>query len=391
MSKREKHLYVSNYHRIQEAKREDVLAGLDPYWEDDPCYNKWLEYINANDKAKVVMRNFLRWKASTDNKFSKDTPCELVSFQKQDLMSYELLDVVQGWVRQLTSTNGKSMAKSTKLSYYSTLRSFFEINRAPLPEDRFRQFVTSDLKLTRKRLTVDEFRNVLVVSKPVHRAIWMILFQSGMDITRFRRWNLRNDSLDRLLDHVEKKKFVMRIDFPNGRKKNKHPYFTYIADDSFSCIQEWLPERVEGKAVFNNRNGEPVKYSNLQQSWDTYCMRIGIRGPRKSKQRYGKNIHELRSLFKSRWRRSGTNIVGADFMMGHTVDPNNYDRAMNQPNYAYSLYVQAKPWLNLLSEKPDYLSHTEQAAIETLLKEQNQRIQRLEKLVELLTNYKEKP
>ena len=68
--------------------------------------------------------------------------------------------------------------------------------------------------------------------------------------------------------------------------------------------------------------------------------------------RYGKNLHELRDLFRTRWEKSGARGAAAEFFMGHVVDPLDYNKAYRDEAFARAQYLEAEPWLNVVSEEP---------------------------------------
>jgi len=71
--------------------------------------------------------------------------------------------------------------------------------------------------------------------------------------------------------------------------------------------------------------------------------------------RYGKNPHELRDLFRTRFHLSRRDLKAAEFFMGHIVDPLEYNKAFREEYYAITEYREASPWLNILSEDPEHI------------------------------------
>lgn len=72
----------------------------------------------------------------------------------------------------------------------------------------------------------------------------------------------------------------------------------------------------------NNRVDKNQSYPALHVYWTGKLEAAGLIDRANTPYvRYGKNPHELRDLFRTRWEKSGSNPVGAEFCMGHTVDP----------------------------------------------------------------------
>jgi len=69
--------------------------------------------------------------------------------------------------------------------------------------------------------------------------------------------------------------------------------------------------------------------------------------------RYGVSPHEIRDLTRSRWQVSGADPLVAEFLMGHDIDPNAYNKFMKyEPWYLVQEYRKALPWLNIMSQNP---------------------------------------
>lgn len=81
--------------------------------------------------------------------------------------------------------------------------------------------------------------------------------------------------------------------------------------------------------------------------------------------------------------------------MGHKVDPLGYNKAYENGDYTRNLYLEAEPWLNVLSEEPDKISRFEvtriQARTEETLEALRRRIEELELHNEILWYHKPPP
>ncbi len=69
----------------------------------------------------------------------------------------------------------------------------------------------------------------------------------------------------------------------------------------------------------------------------------------KSSNRYGKNVHELRDVFRSLWEKSPATYSVAEYVMGHVVDPLGYNKAHRDENWTRKEYLKAVPYLNIIS------------------------------------------
>jgi hypothetical protein len=100
-------------------------------------------------------------------------------------------------------------------------------------------------------------------------------------------------------------------------------------------------------------------------------------GKEKSR-RYGKNLHELRDLFRTQWEKSGSSPVGAEFCMGHTVDPLGYNKAYRDEAYTRNLYNKTSSWLNILSEDPTVVDVYKVEDLQKRLEDKDREIKDLE-------------
>jgi len=99
---------------------------------------------------------FMRWLRQGNSRFKDFTPDELVEYQKSASNGhrFDITDLVQS---HILSLNG--CRKSSKLTRYTYLRSFFLHNRAELPHDRSFK-IRGDMPPARGDLTVEEVKSV---------------------------------------------------------------------------------------------------------------------------------------------------------------------------------------------------------------------------------------
>lgn len=276
-------------------------------------------------------------------------PDELIEWQVSNPASYELLDIVQDWVRKKEGTY------NYKLKCYGTIRSFFNHNRATLPNDPGFH-VRSEKPRVTSILDVDLFRRVLAACNPLYRAILLSMFQGGMGPAELIYWS--ENGLGSLREQLREEVRFIRIDLP-GRKKsrNNRLYYTFIGKDAQDVIKKWLETRpnVENSHIFVTQFNNPITYKAMQQYFHNKILTLGIikKKGSNSGNRYGINLHELRDLFRTRWEKSGAAGTAAEYFMGHVVDPLEYNKAYRDETFARSHYRRAEPWLNILTQDPE--------------------------------------
>lgn len=381
----------------------------------------WLGRLseNSRDKEELVLNLFLRWASLNGGEFSTYTPDEFVEFQKNAITSgdrYKVLDLLQKYTSNLSGLRFK-----TKQKYYGTVRSFFEHNRAALPQDRsFR--IRGDVEAVRGTLTIDEFRRALLGSKPRYRAILLSMFQGGLDSSSFMYWNVNGKAS--LMEQLKGDPEAVKIHLP-GRKKsrNEEGFYTFIGKDSIDAIRQYhiFREKEENRkrekakkkgetyspdpnAIFVDQFGGPIQYNGLRMYWSRLLRRLGLIEPKGSYSgnRYGKNLHELRDLFRSRWRLTGIDVELAEYFLGHGLDRYGYDKSpQHDPEWFKDKYVEASSWLNILTEDPQKVSvkevhslRMENRRLEEELKMaqnvQNQKIADMEEQLRLIQEYMRK-
>ena len=148
----------------------------------------------------------------------------------------------------------------------------------------------------------------------------------------------------------------------------------------------------ESEAIFVNQYGKPLTKRGVWVYWTRHLHRLGlIKRPENSNGRsirYGKNPHELRDLFRSRWQKSGADSLAAEFFMGHVIDVNEYNKAFRDQAYAEYEYLKAEPWLNIVSKDPEKVHVRDYRKLQQRLQEERRElrseIQELRELIEEL-------
>lgn len=317
------------------------------------CVEHWRRRLAARtwDVRKYLFRDFLVWLGECGGVFGGMGPDELVEWQRASPYDYELLDLVQEWAR------GKSGRVGYLETRYGAVKSFFRHNRVSLPVDPgFR--LRGDVPPVEGSLTVEDFRRVLSSCNRVYRAVFLCMFMGGMGASEVVYWS--NNGLGDLLDQLDRERYV-RVDLP-GRKRRRMvtPYYTFLGRDAVDALKRYMEVRPEGGAIFLTQFNTPLSYKTMFTYWNAHQKRLGLIDQVNSDKgmRYGKNIHEIRDLFRTRWRRSGVDTDYAEYFMGHTeaFDKDNYDKIYRDESHTKRQYMRAEPWLNILSDEPDKMS-----------------------------------
>jgi len=323
---------------------------------------------------KYLFREYIEWLGEHGGVFSGFGPDELVEWQRGHPYSYELLDLVQEWAQ----VRGRRVGYLEKR--YGCVKSFFRHNRVALPEDPGFRLRGSKPPVSGS-LTVPEFRRVLASCNRMYRAVFLCMFMGGLGAGELVYWS--NHGLGELLEQLDRERYI-RVDLPGRkRRRNVTPYYTFLGRDAIDALRRYMEVRREGNAIFLTQFGTPLCYKTMFTYWNDHQKRLGLIPAENTDRgrRYGKNIHEIRDLFRTRWRRSGVDTDYAEYFMGHTeaFDQDGYDKIYRDEAHTKRMYMRAEPWLNIVSDEPDKIS-TEDHELE-LRRQREEMDQRIAKIV----------
>jgi len=309
--------------------------------------------------------------------------------------SYVLKSLAQNGINQM------SLRIGSKHAYLTHISSFFLHNHVPWPPDSSFRFSSNHAPVEGK-LTLEAFKRILLNCDKRYRAVF--LMQAQMLAGPGDVIYVSNHYRDEILQHLTKNDGVFKITL-HGRKRNKNTknFYTLLntKSDWGNAMKKYLKSvaRIPDKALFVNDRGAPLTRQNIEWYFHKRAVEAGIirqKTPECPKcgaetlwsrsqdkvvyqcketqqhsvfaselninlrgNRYGVNPHEIRDLMRSRWRASGAKTVVAEFMMGHEIDANAYDKMKYTPSDAITEYRKALSWLNLLSHDPEKVDRAE--------------------------------
>jgi hypothetical protein len=178
-----------------------------------------------------------------------------------------------------------------------------------------------------------------------------------------------------------------------GRKgdRNEYQYYTFVAGDSLIALKKYMVERDKGKfadrpKIFLNSRSEALTQVALYRYWNRKLVNLGIKNTGGWQ---GTNIHELRDVFRTLWRKSSVDVAFGEYFMGHrgSLDQYGYDKTAEDVGEMKRKYLEALPILNIMSEnRPLGLASLDE--VEQLRKEHiemKERIDLLESITDRLT------
>ena len=342
--------------------------------EEYQTVKRWLTRLSPNTASvnSIVLDKFMEWLQDQDTKFSTFTPDQLIEYQRNcdNGSRYEIVDLLQSYLSDIEySYNYMKRIRST-------VRSFFMHNRAELPRDPS-YIIRTDVEVVRGNLKIEEIRDMVLSCNKTYRAVFLSMFQGAMDVSSFEYWNL--NGYEDLKAQLKEEKEIIKVELP-GRKlqRNVTPYHTWIGPDSVQAIRDYLKERPDSQgAIFINKDGNPVNKYAVKLYWLRHLDQLDIIDRKQNGDtgtRYGKNLHELRDTFRTQWEKSPAKGSVAEYLMGHVVDPLEYNKAFRDEAWTLSEYKKALPMLQIMSSSTPY-GKVDLSTVERLRRE-NQELRR---------------
>ncbi len=361
---------------------------------------KWLERMAVGTRERyrrIAYAYFVEWLPSHGGEFAGLTPAEMLDLQEKAVGRdrYKQVDLLQTWIRETPARY-----KTKKVTYH-IIRSFYAHNRVPLPQDKgYNQRIKGDN--TREpvigALSMEDLKKVILSSNETYQAVFLCMFQSSMGGKEFEHFNFHG--WKQIEEPLKRDAPRIRIDLP-GRKhaRMERPFYSFIGRDSIDALKRYLKFRgpiKNGEPIFLNMRGTPVTKAALEKYFRKHIKKTGVVKPKTpacpkcggetrrrltDKEtgrrtyyvcgecgaenyptpelirelraiRYGCDPHEMRDLFRSEWQKSQADPIVAEFMMGHDIDPNKYNKFFNDVAWVESQYRLAEPWLNIISDNP---------------------------------------
>lgn len=364
-----------------------------------PSIDSWLTRLGEGTQRRYLeyAYEFFQWLKENGGKYPGKTPEEMLDLQEgaNGRGRFEQLQLIQFWIQQ------KKARISTKTLIHSALRGFYQHNHVPLPRDPSFTF-RSDIPPVQGELSVEDFKKIVLSSNTMYQFVFMAMFQGGMDEASFEYFNLHG--WQQIEPQLKRGQQRLKISLP-GRKRRRNivPFYTFMGKDAIQKLHLHLKERgtiKNGEPVCYGEHGEPLSKEAIRKYFHRHAVKVGVikqytppcpsckgetrrvrskagTGTHKvyyicnscdaktpaskinmerSSLRYGCNAHEIRDLFRSEWELSGARGIVAEFMLGHSIDPNKYNKIMKlHPEWAEGQYSIAEPYLNILSEDPRHI------------------------------------
>ena len=325
----------------------------------DQAVRNWMDDLGENTQGPYMwhFEKFMKWVRVNDGKFAEMSPSEMVEYalDASTRELNELLDLKKKYLQSMTGGIGH------KRNADKAVKSFFLHNRATLPPDVTLN-IKPDTPKVEKELTATDIKNVVLSSNKTYQAAFMCMLGGGFGQEEFIAWS--DTGLPDLRDQLRRGVDPVKVKL-HGRKgmKMQYNYYTYIGGDALDALKRYMTYREKLVArkgdpgsIFVNQRGLPLNKGALYWYWMRQTQRLGIidqdNHTRNGQPRYGKNLHQLRTVFRTLWRKSGVEVEFAEYHMGHekAFDEYGYDAAAEDEALTQSKYRAALPYLNIISD-----------------------------------------
>jgi len=331
---------------VKVPNRNPQYEELDKKLEKSPAVKRWTRTMRGKPTTKVlVLRAWFWWLKSNEPELYALGFDGLIQYQKKIRGTEEefvIHDALYGWLYE----NGGTY--NTLRTYETTIRSFFMHNRAELTKDP-----TARIKPTRysqiSMFTIEEIRSIHSRASPMIRAVLLCQIMGGMGFEEILHWS--KTGYDDLIEQLENNEPLIRIELP-GRKKMKgiKPYYTFLGRDAKKALKEYLKDREQYVSkensgyIFLTTRKNPLTYSSFYQTWMRVLRKLKLIPERQkgTYHRYGKNPHELRDFYRTRWEKSPATKSVGEYFMGHLIDSLGYNKAFLDLRYMKQEYSKAE-------------------------------------------------
>ena len=373
-------------------------------FEKDPLVAEWLDSVQASTRRRYrsMSHGFLEWVEAGESGLELDgyegsLPRRLLLLQKDLNRDGEgrktILRAAYSYVKK-KGAEGK-WRTSYRRNTLSVVRSFFvyHLDETGFPKENKRRMahvLKSSVKKVKKSLSLVELRQVAIKSTPMYRAVYKCMFGSGMGEDEVIKFS--NQGMAALQEAMENPVADGVIEvYLGARKANVDgDFYVYIGGGAYRELRSWLkvrkgieerfndPRLVERRlrlrrtdkvdefpdSVFVTNVFSPLSSNGLYNYFHRKMEQLGfIHVPRenndargrvkngRSGNRYNKNPHQIRSLFRTQWSKSRVNPDVGEYFMGHVVDSLDYNRVADDREYRIAEYRKAVPYLDLEHER----------------------------------------
>ena len=264
----------------------------------------------------------------------------------------------------------KNLSLCTRKMRLTCIRTYLRKNKITLDEET----QTDNIKSIRARVqTQDEvptpeiLREILAHGTTKDRALFLFISSSGMRVGEALQITTNDIPAFKQLDQRKPIEYPIRVRLPAAITKNHLPRTTYISQEAWSILLEWLKERSDylqqarrkSKHYKDQENPNlfPHGYSSAAASWNRLIKKAkhderDTSNKNKKYQRRRYHIHILRAYFKNRLLEAGVQERYIETLLGHVGYVGGaYDKSL-EPQIRKA-YEKGEQFLSVYEVRPD--------------------------------------
>jgi integrase len=344
----------------------------------------WLDDQNRPGTRRLFGFHFKKFWGWVEGEGLFRTPEEMLKDYegKGGRKQYGHVEIIKRFMRYLRD---EGYSVNSRISMLTALRNLYAYNGTPLPKisrsDLRKMYEPSEAEarkaLERRPVRVGDLRAALMEAEEPYRAIFQVMYQSGMGLAEFHLFN--REGWGQIRDQLDKPG-PMRVTLYRRKTSEKgvKTYYTFIGEEGKEAVKRWLKVRErrygpmkDGQPIFitiKKRNGEigPPATVTIQSNMIKAIKKAGVVAKAKTGP-YDLHCHELRDIFKSMCTLSGVSNIASEFFLGHDIDRLGYDKSPQyDEEWFRAEYRKVEPKLSVLSN-PSGETMSEDAKKEMLL------------------------
>jgi integrase len=327
----------------------------------------WLDDQNRPGTRRLFGFHFKKFWGWVESEGLFRTPEEMLKDYegKGGRKQYGHVEIIKRFMRYLRD---EGYSVNSRISMLTALRNLYAYNGTPLPKisrsDLRKMYEPSEAEarkaLERRPVRVGDLRAALMEAEEPYRAIFQVMYQSGMGLAEFHLFN--REGWGQIRDQLDKPG-PMRVTLYRRKTSEKgvKTYYTFIGEEGKEAVKRWLKVRErrygpmkDGQPIFitiKKRNGEigPPATVTIQSNMIKAIKKAGIVAKAKTGP-YDLHCHELRDIFKSMCTLSGVSNIASEFFLGHDIDRLGYDKSPQyDEEWFRAEYRKVEPKLSVLS------------------------------------------
>jgi integrase len=206
----------------------------------------------------------------------------------------------------------------------------------------------------------EEVKTVIDRCSPLYKAIFLTQLQGGIGVSEIIYFSKH---AYKYIEAIKSRKVPLKIALIRSKTVNNggQSYWTLVWDDAVDALANYLKERetdfgliTKENPLFLNRYGKPITTADIQLEMKRLREWTGLEKNVTGKRTYRFRPHEFRDTFKTWTANKHVRDIVSEFMMGHEVDANQYNKFAKTTDREKGIIEEmesVRPELNVLTNR----------------------------------------